>query len=397
MGLIRAALGAVGSTLKDQWKEVISCGNLDNDTLMMMQTTQTGVITKNSIVRVMPGQCAVIIQNGKVLDATAEAGDYTFEASTSPSFFAGEFGSVFKEMWQRFTFGGASAGQQAVYFFNTKEITGNKFGTTEPVSFKDWTYRIPNKMTGGVSPLPVKVTCHGTYTFKIDNPAVFMQEIAGTATVYKKQQIIEQMRSEVIGTLVNLLNEIGRVDKGSESISVLDLPSQTDEIKQMMDEMVFDEPIRARGLRIKSFVIEGVNPDKDSEEKINNYNLSSNSDLQQGTLVGAYADAIKDAANNSNGAGTGFMNIGMMNMASGGVFGGATQNVGNQANQNTQQPQVSEKTSWICPKCGKENTGKFCDECGEKKPEAKCGFCPECGEKVVETAKFCPSCGTKLQ
>ena len=296
MGLIKAAIGAVGSTLHDQWKEVISCENMDNDTLMKQVTTDTGVITKNSLIRVMPGQCAVIMQNGKVLDASAVEGDYTFDESTSPSFFAGQFGDVFKEMWQRFTFGGDAANRQSVFYFNTKEILDNKFGTANPVPFQDWSHPVPNQMTGGVLPLAVKVKCFGKYTFKIADPALFMKEVAGTAVEYKKDQIVEQMRSEVVGTFQNVLNELGTE---KYKVPVLELPSQTEEIKQIMDSKVFDDQIRRRGLTIVGFIIESVTLDEKSEEYINNYILSANAQMQQGTLVGSYSQAVKDAANNA--------------------------------------------------------------------------------------------------
>ena len=403
MGLIKAAIGAVGSTLHDQWKEVISCENMDNDTLMKQVTTDTGVITKNSLIRVMPGQCAVIMQNGKVLDASAVEGDYTFDESTSPSFFAGQFGDVFKEMWQRFTFGGDAANRQSVFYFNTKEILDNKFGTANPVPFQDWSHPVPNQMTGGVLPLAVKVKCFGKYTFKIADPALFMKEVAGTAVEYKKDQIVEQMRSEVVGTFQNVLNELGTE---KYKVPVLELPSQTEEIKQIMDSKVFDDQIRRRGLTIVGFIIESVTLDEKSEEYINNYILSANAQMQQGTLVGSYSQAVKDAANNANGAAAGVMGIGMMNMAGNGVFGAATQNAAagaaasaqavsqQQAQQATQPVQETKKDTWKCPKCGKENDGKFCNECGEKKPEA--AKCSNCGKELPAGTKFCPECGTKV-
>ena len=403
MGLIKAAIGAVGSTLHDQWKEVISCENMDNDTLMKQVTTDTGVITKNSLIRVMPGQCAVIMQNGKVLDASAVEGDYTFDESTSPSFFAGQFGDVFKEMWQRFTFGGDAANRQSVFYFNTKEILDNKFGTANPVPFQDWSHPVPNQMTGGVLPLAVKVKCFGKYTFKIADPALFMKEVAGTAVEYKKDQIVEQMRSEVVGTFQNVLNELGTE---KYKVPVLELPSQTEEIKQIMDSKVFDDQIRRRGLTIVGFIIESVTLDEKSEEYINNYILSANAQMQQGTLVGSYSQAVKDAANNANGAAAGVMGIGMMNMAGNGVFGAATQNAAagaaasaqavsqQQAQQATQPVQETKKDTWKCPKCGKENEGKFCNECGEKKPEA--AKCSNCGKDLPAGTKFCPECGTKV-
>ena len=403
MGLIKAAIGAVGSTLHDQWKEVISCENMDNDTLMKQVTTDTGVITKNSLIRVMPGQCAVIMQNGKVLDASAVEGDYTFDESTSPSFFAGQFGDVFKEMWQRFTFGGDAANRQSVFYFNTKEILDNKFGTANPVPFQDWSHPVPNQMTGGVLPLAVKVKCFGKYTFKIADPALFMKEVAGTAVEYKKDQIVEQMRSEVVGTFQNVLNELGTE---KYKVPVLELPSQTEEIKQIMDSKVFDDQIRRRGLTIVGFIIESVTLDEKSEEYINNYILSANAQMQQGTLVGSYSQAVKDAANNANGAAAGVMGIGMMNMAGNGAFGAATQNAAvgaaasaqavsqQQAQQATQPVQEAKKDTWKCPKCGKENEGKFCNECGEKKPEA--AKCSNCGKELPAGTKFCPECGTKV-
>ena len=406
MGLIKAAVGAIGSTLQDQWKEAIRCEDLGNDILMMKKTTPTGVITNKSTIIVGPGQCAVIYDNGKILDATAEEGFYTFDNSSSPSFFAGQFGAVFKEMWERFTYNGETAKQQAIFFFNTKEITQNKFGTPAPIPYQDWSHAIPNQMTGQITPLRVEVKCFGTYTFRIVNPAVFMSQIAGTADVYRKSQIIEQIRSEVIATFQNVLNELGN---SNNKIPVLELPSQTDEIKQIMDEKVFDEPVRRRGLAIEVFAVESVTLDAESEKKIDDYELSSNAMMQQGKLVGAYANAVQDAANNANGSANGFMGIGMMNMATGGMMGGAAQGPWQNAQpvqpvmNNEQQPVADAvvapvnngSNEWVCPNCNITLTGKFCSECGTKKPEGK--FCSNCGAKLTDTAKFCGECGTKVQ
>lgn len=415
MGLIKAAAGAIGSTMKDQWKEAIRCEDLGNDILMMRKTTPTGVITNKSTIIVGPGQCAVIYDNGKVIDATAEEGLYTFDTSSSPSFFAGQFGAVFKEMWQRFTYNGATAKEQAVFFFNTKEITKNKFGTPAPIPFQDWSHAIPNQMTGTITPLRVEVKCFGTYTFRLVNPSLFMAALGGTKDVYYKSEITEQIRSEVVATFQNVLNELGN---SAHKVPVLELPSNTDEIKAIMDEKVFDEPIRRRGLEIEVFAVESVTLDPESEKKIDDYELSSNAMMQQGKLVGAYANAVQDAANNANGAANGFMGIGMMNMASNGMMGGATQGpwqnaqpvqpvvnqqqeavapVEQQTEEKTevvQQTEAPKSNEWTCPNCNTVVTGKFCAECGTKKPEGK--FCSNCGTKLSETAKFCGECGTKV-
>ncbi len=353
MGLIKAAQSAISSTFGDQWKEAIRCDNMTGDVLMVRKTTPTGVITSGSTIIVAPGQCAIIYDNGKVIDATAEDGIYTFDSSSSPSFFAGQFKDTFKEMWTRFTFDGATSKQQAVFYFNLKEIMDNKFGTSTPIPFQDWSHPIPNRMTNTISPLSVKVRCYGTYTFKLDNPAVFMQELAGTADIYYKSSVVEQIRSEVISSFQNVLNELGNAE---HKVPVLEMPSQTDEMKQMMDERVFDEPIRRRGIRLVSFSVESVTLEEESEKKINDYELSSNSYMQQGRMTNAYANAVENAAQNANGVANGFMGIGMMNMMSGGMIGGSansawqnqneqgnSQNYDPYSNQVNQQPQAQQQ------------------------------------------------------
>ena len=257
-------------------------------------------------------------------------------------------------------------------------------------------------MTGQMLPLRVEVKCFGKYTFKISNPAVFMNEIAGTANIYRKSQLIEQMRSEVIASFQNILNELGN---SNYKVPVLELPSQTDEIKELMDQKVFDEPIRRRGISILGFAVESVTLDDESEKKIDSYELSSNAYMQQGTLVGAYSNAVQDAAKNANGAANGFMGIGMMNMSSGGVVSGATtgpwQDTENSVIKKQEEAKVEtvennsvKLDAWQCPNCKKEVKGNFCSECGAKKTSER--FCQNCGKKVSSDAKFCTECGTKL-
>ena len=383
------------------------CEDMNNEILMMKKTTKTGVITKNSTIIVGPGQCAIIYDNGKVIDATAEEGVYTFDESSSPSFFAGQFGAVFKEMWQRFTYNGATAKQQAVFFFNTKEIINNKFGTPAPIPFQDWSHPIPNQMTNTITPLRVEIKCFGTYTFRVANPALFMERIAGTADVYRKEQLVEQMRSEVIAVFQNVTNELG---SSEHKVPVLEMPSQTDEIKQMMDNQVFDQNVRERGLEIVGFAVESVTLTDDSAKKIDDYELSSNSYMQQGRMVGAYSNAVENAAKNTSGSMNGFMGIGMMNMASNGVVGGAAQGPWNAQNLQNSTMDLSReqnaakaegvatpevKKTWKC-ECGHENeeNAKFCNECG--KPKKASGVCAKCGKVNPEGAKFCNDCGEKL-
>ncbi len=358
MGLIKSAIKSIKGELHDQWKDFITCEDMDMNTLMVKKTTENGVISKSSGIMVAPGQIAVIFESGKILDATAEEGIYTFDESTSPSFFAGDFGKVFKDMWQRFTYNGAVAKQQAVFYINAKEIIDNKFGTAAPVPFQDYSHAIPNQMTGDITPLRVQVKCFGKYTYKITDPAAFMREFAGTADIVTKEVLNDQMRSEVLASFQNVLNELGNKD---HKVPVLELPSSTDEIKKTMDEKVFDEPIRKRGIELTGFAIESVTLDDESNKKIDEYEHNSNSMMQQGRVL----NVMEAAASNPNGAANGFMGVGMMNMASGGMGTGVMANAFN--NDNNKNNAAAGEGAKFCPECGAQiNGGKFCVNCGAK-------------------------------
>lgn len=413
MGLIKAAASAIGSTMGDQWKEALRCPEMGTEILMKKVTTPNGVISNGSTIIVAPGQCAIIYDNGKVIDATAEDGIYTFDTSSTPSFFAGQFGAVFKEMWQRFTYNGASAKQQAVFFFNIHEVPGATFGTSNPLDFSDWTRKIPNNMVPGTySPLLVSIKCHGTYTIKIVDPATFMNEVAGTADEFRTDDLVGleskwgmQMRSEAEEVLSEVIQELGTEEK---PISVEKLGSLRSEIKDIIDERDFKQGCERRGIKIVDYSLKGVNLTDEAKQAVKDYQLASNSMMQQGKLVGSYGDAVVGAANNANGAANGFMGIGMMNMASNGIVGGAATGPWNQPQQQApaqpQQPAapasaavVSTQSAdeWNCPTCNAKRTGKFCTECGAKKPEGK--KCSNCGKDIKEDTKFCPECGTKAE
>jgi len=383
MGLFKVAKSAIGSTFHDQWKEAIRCDELTNDILMVKKTTPTGVISNGSTIIVEPGQCAIIYDNGKVIDATAEEGLYTFDTSSTPSFFAGQFGEVFKEMWQRFTYEGVSAKQQAVIFFNIKEIIDNKFGTAIPVPFQDWSHPILNEMTNTISPLRLEIKCFGKYTFKIDNPALFMNVTSGISDIYTKENLEDQMKSEIIGVLQNIINELGNSEY---KVPVLELPSKTDEIKEIIDTRNLDSVIKQRGISIVGFTIESVTLTDESEEKIDNYEQSTNTLLQKARMVEAYSNAVENAANNPHGVLNGMMGIGIMNMSSENTLKNQAQKVFNSDTQ--------ENNTWECDNCKIKVDGKFCSQCGKEKTTEK--FCTNCGEKVDKEAKFCSNCGKQL-
>lgn len=412
MGLIKAAKEAIKGELKDQFLKPISCDDMGDDLLMKKVTTEDGVISNGSRIIVAPGQVAALYDNGKILDATAEAGVYEFKTEASPSFFGGDFGSVFKDMWERFKFGGGIAKEQAVYFFNTKEILDNKFGTQNPIPYQDWGHPLQNPRTNSLMAMSVEIKCFGKYSFKIIDPPKFMMEIAGSRDEYRKDQIVEQIRAEVIGAFQNVMNSLGEDDK---KIPALSLPSQTDEIRELMDEQVFDEPIRNRGLKLVTFVVESVTPTEASKDKIDNYEFGSDVYEQKAKLTESYAKAIENAASNEAGTFNGFMGVGIANMGMGNPLDILqTGNAQNSAiDPKTAEPIKKEETSkveniaiteqknnpnnWVCD-CGYENHGNFCMKCGSKKKEQESDEveCPTCKEKYPKGTNFCGNCGTKL-
>ena len=215
-----------------------------------------------------------------------------------------------------------------------------------------------------------------------------MQNVAGAGDEYRVDQITDQMRAEVIGAFQNVLNELG---SSLHKVPVLELPSRTDEIKTTMDEKVFDQPIRDRGLKLRGFVVESVSLDEESSKKIDNYELSSNSMMQQGTLVGAYANAVQDAAKNENGAGAGFVGVGMMNMASGGMVGGAVNAPFKNQTSNQNFEALDPYQQSTAQQSGAQSESNSATTQQEVKPK----FCSNCGNPV--TGNFCSNCGTKVE
>lgn len=384
MGLFRAVAGAVGGTLKDTWLDAITCEDMGNDVLMLRKTTQSGVISAGSRIIVSPGQVALVVDNGTVLDGTAEAGEFTFDASSSPSFFGGDFKDSFREMWERFKYQGTPARGQAVYYFNVKEIIGNKFGTPAPIPYKDWGHPNFNPRNNSYYPMAVHIKAFGSYTFYLSNPFLFMNSIAGTAVRYTKEMLTGQIRSEFIAAFKNTLAELG---SDAYKIEAMDLPHKDDEIIAIMREKNYDVYLGDRGVTIWSIAVESIKFDEESEKKIRDYELSD-AYTQSGYLAGAAGRAMEGAAANPGGAVAGFMG---MNMAQG--AGDINASLGQMMqNQNERAAAVSAAKGWSCA-CGAENNvGSFCAACGKAEPEGTGHWACTCGE-AKNTGGFCIACG----
>lgn len=377
MGLIKSALTSINSTLHDQWEEYITCDSLDNNTLVVKKTTKNGVISNKSRIQVSPGQVALIFDSGKILDATAEPGIYSFDTSTSPSLFAGDFGGMFKEMWERFKFNGAPSKEQAVFYVNTKEIIDNKFGSQTPMSYPDPEYK------------NIYIRYFGMYSFKISNPFAFISNIAGNISdKYTKEELMEQSNAEFVSAL-----DVSLHTCASEGVVFSSLPSKQLLIAKHMNDALDESWKQLRGIEIVSVAIEKITPDDESRqriEKFDNASMYSRSEYATGRMVDATATAMENAASNENGAATGFMGLGMMNGAAGSVIGNPLEYV----KQNEEKKEVNQVTTGsTCPKCGSHENGNFCSKCGTKLEKEK--FCSKCGMKV--TGNFCSNCGEKVE
>jgi len=433
MGLIKAAFGSVGGVLADQWKEYFYCDALPANVLAVKgQKRVSGrssntkgsenIISNGSVIAVADGQCMLIVEQGKIVDLCAEPGEYTYDTSTEPSIFSGKLseniGEVFKNIGKRFTFGGEAPKDQRIYYFNTKELLGNKYGTPSPVPF-----RVVDERAG--IDIDISIRCFGEYSYRISNPMLFYTHVCSNVEqAFTRDAIEGQLKTELLTALQPAFAKISAM-----GIRYSALPGHTLELAQALNEVLSAKWRDLRGLEIVSFGVSSVKANEEDEQMIKE--MQRNAAFMDPTraaahLVGAQAAAMQSAASNQ-GAGPAMAFMGM-NMAgqAGGMNAQNLYQMG--AQQQYQQPApapapAADPNAWTCA-CGATATGKFCPECGAKKPEPKpaagawtcaCGatatgkFCPECGAKkpepqadgwtcacgAVNKGKFCPECGAK--
>ena len=427
MGLIKAIGGAVGGVMADQWREDFYCDSMPVDILVRKGQKRVGgrssntkgednIISKGSIISVADGQCMAIVEQGKVVELSAVPGEFVFDSSTEPSIFAGDLGSgildTFKTIGKRFTFGGDTAKDQRVYYFNTKELVGNKYGTPSPVPF-----RVVDQRAG--IDIDIGIRCFGEYSYHLCNPILFYTNVCGNvAQDYNRSEIDSQLKSELLTALQPAFARISEM-----GIRYSALPGHTTELAEALNKELSAKWHDLRGIEIVSFGVSSVKANEDDEQMIKE--MQRNAAFMDPTraaahLVGAQAAAMQSAAKNE-GAGPAMAFMGM-NMA-GGAGGMNTQNLYAMGQQQAaQQPAPAPANGWTCS-CGNVVSGNFCPNCGAKKPEPKpaegawkcsCGatasgkFCPECGKPkpaeeagwtcscgAVNKGKFCQNCGAK--
>ena len=398
MGLIKAITGAAGGVLADQWKEYFYCEALPANILAVKGMKRVSgrssntkgsdnIISSGSVIAVADGQCMMIVEQGKVVEICAEPGEYTYDASTEPTVFAGDLSesipAVLSNIGKRFTFGGEAPKDQRVYYFNTKELVGNKYGTPSPVPF-----RVVDRNVG--LDVDISIRCFGEYSYRITNPILFYTNVCGNVDfAYDRAEIDGQLKTELLTALQPAFAKIS--DMG---IRYSALPGHTMELADALNDVLSRKWSQLRGVEIVSFGVSSVKASEEDEAMIKELQRNAafrNPNMAAAHLVGAQAAAMQSAAANE-GAGAAMAFMGM-NMA--GQAGGASAQSLFQMGQQQAAPAAPAANTWRCA-CGAEATGKFCPECGAKKPEPKKAdgwVCPTCGASA--NGKFCPECGTK--
>ena len=430
MGLIKAALCSVGGVLADQWKEFFYCESIPANVLVTKGQKRTGnrssntkgsenIISNGSVIAIADGQAMIIVEQGKVVDICAEPGEYTYDMSTEPSIFAGDLGESIKQSFatigKRFTFGGDTGKDQRIYYFNTKELIGNKYGTPSSVPF-----RVVDERAG--IDIDINIRCFGEYSYHICDPILFYTNVCGNvAAEYTRDKLDSQLKSELLTALQPAFAKISAM-----GIRYSALPGHTTELADALNEVLSEKWSGLRGIEIVSFGVSSVKAEEEDEKMIKE--MQRNAAFMDPTraaahMVGSQASAMQAAASNQGaGAAMAFMGMGMaQNM--GGMNAANLYQMGQQqaAQQPAPAPAPAAPAGWTCS-CGQTgNQGKFCMGCGAAKPEPKpvdswkcsCGatatgkFCTECGAPKpaedgwtcscgqVNKGKFCPNCGAK--
>ena len=402
MGLLRAGVGAAASVLSDQWRDYFYCDAIPSDVLVVKARSRSGgtdnIISDGSIIAVNEGQCMIVVQQGEIIEVCAEAGEFVFEGSSEPSIFYGDLGEAVKQTFERigrrFSFGGGTANDMRVYYVNTKEIMGNKYGTPVPVPF-----RVVDTNIGLDTDIAVR--CNGEYSYRIVNPILFYKNVCGNVTsTYTRSQIDSQLKSEFLTALQPGLGRISEM-----GIRYSSIPSHTLELAQAMQDTLSSSWTEKRGIAVVAVGMNSIATTPEDEERIKELQriaVMRDPNMRAANYSMASSEALKTAAGNEAGAMMGFMG---MNMAANAAGGMAMPNLYNTSqsyqpvqNYQTQQPAQPQQPaasadSWTCPSCGTANTGKFCGNCGTPKPaSADNWICPNCG--TANTGKFCGNCGT---
>lgn len=398
MGLIQAGVVAAGTVLADQWKEYFHCDSLDESILVAKGVKQVGkgsntkgtdeVITSGSTIIVNEGQCMIIVDQGEITEVCAQPGAFTYDASTEPSIFNGGLGEGIKKSWEtfkrRFTYGGDAAKTQRVYYFNTKRIYDNKYGTPAPVPF-----RVVDRNIG--LDVDIAIRCNGTYEFQMTDPILFYKQYAGNIRdTFSRDEITDQLKAELLTELQPAFAQISE-----QGVRYSAVPAHATELRDILNGLLSKSWGEKYGLTLTGITFNSIKASEEDEARIKELQMNAtmrDPNMAAAQLVGAQAQAMQSAAANES-AGP-MMAFAGMNMAqnAGGANAASLFAMGQQ-NPTQQQPaqpapQMAAPGAWTC-ECGSTNHGNFCSNCGKPRPNA--AWTCSCG--AVNEGNFCPNCG----
>ena len=405
MGIIKATFNAIGGNLGDSWLEVLEADDMSDTTVFTKAVSVRGgsrrnnnkrgeadVVSNGSVIHVYPGQFMILVEGGKVIDYTAEEGYYKVDNSAAPSLFNGQFGAALKDAFTRIKYSGTPSYAQKAYFINLQEIKGIKFGTRTPVNYFDNFYNSE-----------LFLRAHGTYSIKITDPIKFYSEvIPKNKDRVDINEINEQYLSEFLEALSAAMNAMS-----ADGIRISYVASKSRELSRYMANELDADWKENRGFEVQSVGIASVSYDEESKELINMRNkgaMLGDAGVREGYVQGSIARGFEAAGSNPGGSTGAFVGMGM-GMGAGGSFM-ATASETNRRQMEMESQKASSADSWLCA-CGNTASGKFCSECGAKKPLSRgswtcsCGnvasgkFCSNCGAKAPEAEWFCSECGAK--
>ena len=398
MGIIRAAVGSVSGALRDQWKDAVEPVDMGAQTLFTRGLQKKGqsyvkggeVISNGSVIHVYDNQFMLLTDGGKIIDYSAEPGYFVVDNSSQPSLFQGEIKKSLRDVWERFKFGGATPQDQRVYFINLQEIKGIRFGTRNAINYFDSFYNSE-----------LFLRAFGSYSIRITNPLLFYANcVPRNASHVEVEDINEQFLNEFLEALQTAINKMS-----ADGVRISYVAGKGTELSRYMADALDESWTKTRGIEIVSVGIGSISYDEQSQKLINMRNqgaMMQDPSIREGFVQSSIAQGLQSAGSNPAGAGAAYMGMGF-GMQSAGAFsqsasqmnlmqmqmnqaGGQNpygqQNPYQQPGQYAQNTQGSQQASgapagarakqpgeWFCPNCGHLNAGKFCTECGTKKPE----------------------------
>ncbi len=388
MGLIKALKTSANTVLGDQWKDYYICDSMPSDILIKKANHHVSngssntngaenIITQDSVIIVNEGQCMLLVDQGKVVEVCAEAGEFIYDGSTEPSVFAGGLGDgildSFKKLGSRTTFGGETGHDQRIYYVNTKELPANKFGTANPIPF-----RVVDKNIG--LDVDTSIKCYGTYTLKVVDPVLLYTNLSGNVSSdYTIGNISTQLLTEFLSALQPALAKVSAL-----GVRYSELPAHTTELTNALDEELSNTWGANYGLDIITAAIASATLSEEDEQMIKDLQKTAvlkDTNMAAATLTAAQAEAMKSAAaNESTGPMMAFAGMNMAQQA-GGINATQLYEMNKQQAASTPTPSAPAPSAPEASAPTSSEGPKFCPECGTGVAGMK--FCPNCGKKLI--------------